>query len=375
MVLHGHFCRVFHLIQVLLVKLRQSGGSHGAGGADLRLAAGLRAGDGRVPLGQIADDAGSGQAPADLLVGIALGHLGVFQHRGKHAAGTAGGSGDYRTVSGVLLRHSIGEGSDQLEFPKGRLIHGQLLAIQILGFPLDIQAAGEGALRLKAFIDRILHDLPDLHQEVPDLRSFVQLHIFGYGMDVAPFAEIRDLREGVLDIHFLSFFGGLPRVADITAADGLHTQLPDLDIPGEGGKVQKWENGMSVPDSSMLIMLADELDSTVSELLGEPIVEPTIDDLKILSEKLEVINLQLAKRSLTKVKTIRWILISLCAVIAIIFIALAFMNSSYLDWNYNDPELAVAGTIMHGFEFLFVRLAPIAFFASVVGIVVTYKKR
>ena len=139
--------------------------------------------------------------------------------------------------------------------------------------------------------------------------------------------------------------------------------------------VSKWENGLSVPDSSMLIMLADELDSTVSELLGEPIAEPTIDDLKILSEKLEVINLQLAKRSLTKVKTIRWILISLCAVIMIIFITLASMNSSYLIWNYNDPELAVAGTIMHGFEFLFVRLALIAFLASVVGIVVTYKKR
>ena len=138
--------------------------------------------------------------------------------------------------------------------------------------------------------------------------------------------------------------------------------------------VSKWENGLSVPDSSMLIMLADELDSTVSELLGEPIAEPTIDDLKILSEKLEVINLQLAKRSL-KVKTIRWILISLCVVIVIIFIAIASMNSPYLDWNYNDPELAVAGTIMHGFEFLFVRLAPIAFLASVVGIVVTYKKR
>ena len=139
--------------------------------------------------------------------------------------------------------------------------------------------------------------------------------------------------------------------------------------------VSKWENGLSVPDSSMLIMLADELDTTVSELLGEPIAEPTTDDLKILSKKLEVINLQLAKRSITKVRTIRWILISLCAVIMIIFITLASMNSSYLNWNYNDPELAVAGTIMHGFEFLFVRLAPIAFLASVVGIVVTYKKR
>ena len=139
--------------------------------------------------------------------------------------------------------------------------------------------------------------------------------------------------------------------------------------------VSKWENGLSVPDSSMLIMLADELDTTVSELLGELVAEPTTDDLKILSKKLEVINLQLAKRSITKIKTIRWILISLCVVIVIIFIAIASMNSPYLDWNYNDLELAVAGTIMHGFEFLFVRLAPIAFLASVVGIVVTYKKR
>ena len=66
---------------------------------------------------------------------------------------------------------------------------------------------------------------------------------------------------------------------------------------------------------------------------------------------------------------------TLCVVIVIIFIAIASMNSPYLDWNYNDPELAVAGTIMHGFEFLFVRLAPIIFFASIVGIVATYKKR
>ena len=51
------------------------------------------------------------------------------------------------------------------------------------------------------------------------------------------------------------------------------------------------------------------------------------------------------------------------------------MSLSNLDWNYNDPELAVAGTILHGFEFIFVRLAPIAFLVSVIGIVITYKKR
>ena len=139
--------------------------------------------------------------------------------------------------------------------------------------------------------------------------------------------------------------------------------------------VSKWENGLSVPDSSMLISLAEELDTTVSELLGEPMTEPDVDDLKAISEKLEVINLQLAKRSMTKNKTSRWILICVCVLIVLIFVALASMNSCYLNWNYNDPELAVAGTIMHGFEFLFVRLAPFVFLGSVVGIIMTYRKK
>ena len=138
--------------------------------------------------------------------------------------------------------------------------------------------------------------------------------------------------------------------------------------------VSKWENGLSVPDSNMLILLSEELDTSVSVLLGENVQEDSTDDIKSISEKLEVINLQLARRSMARVKTIRWVLFSLCTLIVMIFIALAVMNSSYLEWNYNDPELAVAGTILHGFEFIFVRLAPIAFLVSVIGIVITYKK-
>lgn len=138
--------------------------------------------------------------------------------------------------------------------------------------------------------------------------------------------------------------------------------------------VSKWENGLSVPDSNMLISLANQLDTSVSTLLGENVQENRSDDIKTISEKLEVINLQLARRSMARVKTIRWVLFSLCTLIVMIFIALAVMNSSYLEWNYNDPELAVVGTILHGFEFIFVRLAPIAFLVSVIGIVITYKK-
>ena len=139
--------------------------------------------------------------------------------------------------------------------------------------------------------------------------------------------------------------------------------------------VSKWENGLSVPDSSMLMSLADELDKSVSTLLGEAVSESTSDDLKIISEKLEVINLQLAKNSMVKVKSVRGGLFALCTLFVMVFIALAVMQSSYLGWDYNDPELAVAGTILHGLEFVFVRLAPVVFLVSVVCIIFTYKKR
>lgn len=139
--------------------------------------------------------------------------------------------------------------------------------------------------------------------------------------------------------------------------------------------ISKWENGLSVPDSNMLIALAEELDTSVSALLGETIQEHEVDDIKEISEKLQVINLQLAKRRAARIKTIRWLLISVSSLIVIILVALAVINGSYLDWNYNNPELAVAGTILHGFEFVFVRIAPFVFIASVVGIVMTYRKR
>ena len=42
--------------------------------------------------------------------------------------------------------------------------------------------------------------------------------------------------------------------------------------------VSKWENGLSVPDSDMLITLADELDTSVNVLLGETVTEPMTDE-------------------------------------------------------------------------------------------------
>lgn len=138
--------------------------------------------------------------------------------------------------------------------------------------------------------------------------------------------------------------------------------------------VSKWEQGLSVPDSDMLITLSDVLETPVSTLLGEAVIEAKANSLKAISEKLEVINLQMARRKVARRRAVRWSLISLCAVIAIIFAALAVFKSAYLGWDFSDPETAVLGTAMHSFEWLFVRVAPIVFIGAAFGVFLTRKK-
>lgn len=138
--------------------------------------------------------------------------------------------------------------------------------------------------------------------------------------------------------------------------------------------ISKWEQGLSVPDSDMLIALSDALATPVSALLGEFAVRAEADDLKAIAEKLEIINLQLARQKAARRKTLRWLLIALCAVTVIIAAALVLLNSPHLGWNYSDPETAVAGAAFHAFEWLFVRLAPIILISTVIGIVLTRNK-
>lgn len=139
--------------------------------------------------------------------------------------------------------------------------------------------------------------------------------------------------------------------------------------------VSKWENGLSVPDSDMLIIISEVLETPVSTLLGEAVALPQADDLKAISEKLEVINLQLAQRKAGIRKVLHWLFISLCLVITVVFAVLITLNSPYLGWDYNDPETAVFATAFHTFEYLFVRLAPIALIGAVAGIILTRQKK
>lgn len=137
--------------------------------------------------------------------------------------------------------------------------------------------------------------------------------------------------------------------------------------------ISKWEQGLSVPDSDMLLALSEVLETPVSTLLGETVVKSEDEDLKAIAEKLEAINLQFAQRKTARKRILHWFLILLCAAIIAIFAGLFLLESPYLGWDYSNPETAVLGVGFHILEWLFVRCAPIVLIAAIVGIFLTRK--
>lgn len=188
--------------------------------------------------------------------------------------------------------------------------------------------------------------------------------------------------------------------------------------------VSKWEKGLSVPDADMLVAIGEAFNTPVSVLLGETVApqravelvtgesmtgelradrsggnEPVTDgaktdesganeprtneprvnesrasELRAISEKLEVINLQLARRSAWRRRVLHIVFIVLCVLTAAGFAALISLGSPYLEWNYGDPETAVFGAAFHAFEWLFVRAAPLLFAAFAVGTALTRRR-
>lgn len=138
--------------------------------------------------------------------------------------------------------------------------------------------------------------------------------------------------------------------------------------------ISKWEQGLSVPDSDMLISLSEALDTPVSVLLGETVAESRPDDIRAIAEKLEIINMQLAQRKLARQRALHWTFFTVGAVIVVITALLLAVGSPYLAWNYDDPETAVVGVGFHTFEWIYVRVAPIVFVGAVAGFIMTRRK-
>lgn len=138
--------------------------------------------------------------------------------------------------------------------------------------------------------------------------------------------------------------------------------------------VSKWERGLSVPDADLLIALSEALGQPVSALLGEAVAEPKADELAALAEKLEAVNLQLARQKETRRKVLRGILLAVAAATALSLACLVALGSPYLAWDLDDPETAVAGAFFHAFEWVFVRAAPAVLVAAVAGLCLMRKR-
>ena len=96
--------------------------------------------------------------------------------------------------------------------------------------------------------------------------------------------------------------------------------------------VSKWEKGLSVPDSEMLIKLATKLDTTVSILLDESAAKAEISESQILSNE-------------SKRKTLRCIFI-IMATVATLSIAIYMINEIY--YFYYLPKFYSSVSVIGG---------------------------
>ncbi len=108
--------------------------------------------------------------------------------------------------------------------------------------------------------------------------------------------------------------------------------------------VSKWENGLSVPDSEMLLKIADALDTEVSVLLGEKVVIEEESEIKAIAAKLELLNEQIANKNERNRKLQRiFFVILLIITMGFLIFFIAGFTSYYSFQNSINESVAIIG--------------------------------
>lgn len=163
-------------------------------------------------------------------------------------------------------------------------------------------------------------------------------------------------------------------IKTIRKAKGLSQEELAIKLNMVRQTVSKWENGLSVPDADMLLALSETLQTPVSTLLGQSVAQAQADALSAISEKLAIINLQLARRQAARRNGFHWLCFALAVAIVVLFALFVGLGSPYLAWDYTQPELEVGGVLLHAFEWLFVRIAPLVLTGAATGFFLTRKR-
>lgn len=106
--------------------------------------------------------------------------------------------------------------------------------------------------------------------------------------------------------------------------------------------VSKWEKGLSVPDSEMLIRIAEVLETSVSVLLDETPQEVREQDtLQAIAAKLELLNEQFARRNESRRKMWRaiFIVLGILALGALVLEVAAFATAAVAT----DMDIGIIG--------------------------------
>ncbi len=135
--------------------------------------------------------------------------------------------------------------------------------------------------------------------------------------------------------------------------------------------VSKWEKGLSVPDSELLIVLAEALDVSVAELLGETAAQEEAPALQSLAAKLEVLNAQFAKRTERSRKIWQTVFaVTACVAIFVLLFKAASLVFYLLQTSGGMLEDAAVDMIggADGPTAIFVTSAPIKIPASLLAV-------
>ena len=137
--------------------------------------------------------------------------------------------------------------------------------------------------------------------------------------------------------------------------------------------VSKWEKGLSTPDSELLIRLAEELDTSVTVLLGETIAQEETSELQQLAATLERINEQLAQQNARRRKVWRlvFVLLGVFASIPLLLELAAFLHYHTAMQSLQD-SVSIIGGSDGPTQILVARstLQIIPMLASILGIVI-----
>lgn len=120
----------------------------------------------------------------------------------------------------------------------------------------------------------------------------------------------------------------------------------------------------------MLLSLAHALSTDAATLLGESQPDEKNDEIRELSERLRDMSEKLTEQRSIRIRIVSVFLILTISASVLAAWFLIASGSPYLDWNYEDPELAVFGVAWHSLEWVLVRILPAVMLLSITGLII-----